>query len=161
MSTRWSEALGGRAVVDIETAARPRAVCAKIAVGDGVVAGSHGGARSIKEGVGGIVGRAIFVLRDALSSRFGVGRRKIRRRSRTTRQRRADNVILDAVTVLLRRIPTGMYMKFAEPLPVARIALLCFGSKPSPALICQVLVVIGNSFSASSSLGKDSSLCTC
>lgn len=47
-----------------------------------------------------------------------------------------------------------MYMRFAEALPVARIALLWLGPEPSPALVCQVLVVIGISFSTSSSFGK-------
>lgn len=45
-------------------------------------------------------------------------------------------------------------MKFAEALPVARIALLWLGSEPSPALVCQILAIIGISFSTSSSFGK-------
>ena len=61
-------------------------------------------------------------------------------------------LVLDAIISLLR-IPT-MYMKFAEALPVARIALLWLGSEPSPALVCQVLAIIGISFSTSTSFGK-------
>ncbi|KAF8444038.1 hypothetical protein L210DRAFT_3445126 [Boletus edulis BED1] len=61
-------------------------------------------------------------------------------------------LVLDAVISFLR-IPT-MYMKFAEALPVARITLLWLGSEPSPAHVCQVLAVIGISFSASASFGK-------
>ncbi|KAG8221472.1 hypothetical protein J3R82DRAFT_1685 [Butyriboletus roseoflavus] len=61
-------------------------------------------------------------------------------------------LILDAVISLLR-IPT-MYMKFAEALPAARIALLWLGSEPSPPLVCQVLVIIGIGFSTSSSFGR-------
>lgn len=45
-------------------------------------------------------------------------------------------------------------MKFAEVLPVARIALLWLGPEPSPALVCQILVIIGICFSTSSSFGK-------
>ncbi|KAG9311479.1 hypothetical protein JVU11DRAFT_8594 [Chiua virens] len=61
-------------------------------------------------------------------------------------------LVLDAVISLLR-IPT-MYMKFAEVLPVSRIALLWLGTEPSPALACQVLEIVGIGFSASSSFGK-------
>ncbi|KAF8547687.1 beach-domain-containing protein [Imleria badia] len=60
--------------------------------------------------------------------------------------------VLDAVISLLR-IPT-MYMKFSEALPVARIALLWLGPEPSPALVCQVLAIIGISFGTSTSFGK-------
>jgi len=61
-------------------------------------------------------------------------------------------LVLDAAISLLR-IPT-VYMKFAEALPVARIALLWLGSEPSPALVCQVLAIIDISFSTSTSFGK-------
>ena len=61
-------------------------------------------------------------------------------------------LVLDAIISLLR-IPTT-YMKFAEALPVARIALLWLGSEPSPALVCQVLAIVGISFSTSTSFGK-------
>ena len=47
-----------------------------------------------------------------------------------------------------------MYMRFAEALPVARIAVLWLGTEPSPALVCQVLAIIDISFSTSSSFGK-------
>lgn len=47
-----------------------------------------------------------------------------------------------------------MYMKFAEVLPVARIALLWLGTEPSPALACQILAILGISFSTSSSFGR-------
>lgn len=47
-----------------------------------------------------------------------------------------------------------MYMKFAEALPVARVSLLWLGSEPSPALVCQVLAIIGISFGTSTSFAK-------
>jgi hypothetical protein len=61
-------------------------------------------------------------------------------------------LVLDAVISLLR-IPT-MYMRFAEALPVARIALLWLGSQPSSALVCQVLAIIDINFSTATSFGK-------
>lgn len=45
-------------------------------------------------------------------------------------------------------------MRFAEALPVTRIALLWLGSEPSPALVCQIIAIIGISLSTSTSFGK-------
>ncbi|KAN0082499.1 hypothetical protein V8E55_008294 [Tylopilus felleus] len=61
-------------------------------------------------------------------------------------------LVLDTVVSLLR-IPTN-YMRFAEALPVTRIALLWLGSEPSPALVCQIIAIIGISLSTSTSFGK-------
>ena len=53
-----------------------------------------------------------------------------------------------------------MYMKFAEVLPVARIALLWLGPEPSPALACQIFAILGIAFSSSASFGKKFELAT-
>ncbi|KIJ62307.1 hypothetical protein HYDPIDRAFT_30564 [Hydnomerulius pinastri MD-312] len=60
--------------------------------------------------------------------------------------------VLGAVVSLLR-VP-AMYAKFAEALPVTRVALLWLGAEPTPSIACQVLAILGISLGASSSFGK-------